>query len=316
MKRVLCAVFSVLLVLSCTLSAGCAEENNAVGVTTVTEIITTVQTQTEAETSSEVEVTETEPETEAAPKFSLDLSAALVAEGKKIHTFKCPQSGYTTAQGCCFDGECWVVAFNKFDKNREECTLLCKFDTDGKLVKNSDGPLYLEHANNITYLPELSAYYVTSCQGTVRECWNGYTIVDKENLEIIEKGELEYPFFAMSYCPERKAYASGRWGGETLDFWDAERSHTLTKEVDPPGTLSQGVFAADDFVWFVRSSQNGYKQEFRVYDWEGELITTIPLHLKGDAESESVNIVDGVMYVTSNGGSRAYLYRVEFSTEE
>lgn len=316
MKKALCAVFVGLLVLFCLLFAGCAEKYDVTEVTSDIETETAVQTETGTVTSFETGTAEPEPETEETPKFTLDLSVQLTAEGVKIHTLKCPESGYTTAQGCCFDGECWVVAFNKFDKNREECTLLCKFDKDGKLVKTSDGPLYLEHANNITYLPQISAYYVTSCQGTLRECWNGYSIVDKDSLQIIEKGELEHPFFAMSYCPERKAYASGRWGGETLDFWDSERNHTLTKDVDPPGTLSQGVFAAEDFVWFVRSSQNGYKQEFRVYDWYGELAATVPLHLKGDAESESVNIVDGVMYVTSNGGSRAYLYRVDFKTEE
>lgn len=42
----------------------------------------------------------------------------------------------------------------------------------------------------------------------------------------------------------------------------------------------------------------------------------IPLYLKNDTESESVNIIDGVVYVTSNAGRRAYLYRVDFSAEE
>lgn len=315
MKNVFCFAFSLLLIISNLFSSGCVRQSPLTGeITTETDI--TAGTEPNGETLYETETTDALTETGNKPEFTLDLSVPLTAQGVKIHTFKCPESDYVSAQGCCFDGENWVVAFNKFDKNRNECTLLCKFDKDGKLVKTSDGPLYLEHANNITYLPEISAYYVTSCQGTVRECWNGYSVVDKDSLEITEKGELEQPFFAMSYCPERKAYASARWGGETLDFWDSARNLTLTKEADPPGTLSQGVFAAEDSVWFVRSSQNGYKQEFRVYDWEGELITTIPLYLKGDAESESVNIVDGVMYVTSNAGYRAYLYRVQFNEAE
>ena len=311
MKKISNTVCPVLLVLSLLFAAGCAAQPAETTVATATDSETFIQTETETVTE---EITETETEEEK--RFELDFSKPLVVEGERIRILKCPEKDYVTAQGCCFDGENWVVAFNKFDKNGEDCTLLCKFDTKGNLVKTSDGPLYLEHANNITYLPERGAYYVTSCQGTLTECWNGYSIVDGESLELLEKGRLEQPFFAMSYCPEREAYASGRWGGETLDFWDFERNHTLTKEVDPPGTLSQGVFAAEDFVWFVRSSQNGYKQEFRVYDWNGELAATVPLHLKGDAESESVNIVDGVMYVTSNGGSRAYLYRVDFKTEE
>lgn len=260
--------------------------------------------------------TETVAATEAQTEAPLDFSKPLTAVGVKILTFKCPESGFVTAQGCCFDGENWVVAFNKFDAKGEECTLLCKFDKNGELVKTSDGPIYIEHANNITYLPEREAYFVTSCQGTIKECWNGYSIVGRDSLAIIEKGALEQPFFAMGFCPERSAYASARWGGETLDFWDGELNHTAEKSVDPPGTLSQGVFAAADCVWFVRSSQNGFKQEFRIYDWAGEIITTIPLSLKGDAESESVNIINGTVYVTSNAGRRAYLYRVEFYEAE
>ncbi|MBP5780607.1 MAG: hypothetical protein J6X34_05165, partial [Clostridia bacterium] len=87
---------------------------------------------------------------------------------------------------------------------------------------------------------------------------------------------------------------------------------TGTRDVTPPGTLSQGMFAAPDAVWFVRSSMNGLHQELRLYDWSGELINQILLDLENDAESESVNIVDGVLYVTSNGGNQAPLYRVDF----
>ena len=312
MKKTLKTFINAFLVLSAVFAASCT------GGPAVTEETTSANdpaAQTDASVAGTEEITETSAETEPA-RLELDFTKPLFAEETRILTLKCPESDYTTAQGCCFDGECWVAAFNRFDKNGEECTLLCKFDESGKLVKTSDGPLYLEHANNITYLPERSAYYVTSCQGTVRECWNGYSIVDRDSLELLEKGTLEMPFFAMSYCPERKAYASGRWAGETLDFWDGERKHTATKNVTPPGTLSQGVFAAEDCVWFVRSSRNGFHQEFRVYDWEGELLASIPLQLKNDAESESVNIVNGVVYVTSNAGRRAYLYRVDFSTKQ
>jgi hypothetical protein len=313
MKKTYVAVIALTLCILLLFTTGCASAPPAETDTAVTDSETagTEPAKTEAATDAPGE-SSTEAETEFVPGLP-DLSKPLTAEGIRILTFKCPENDYTTAQGCCYDGENWVVAFNKFDQRGEECTLLCKFDKNGKLLKTSDGPLYLEHANNITYIPERFAYFVTSCQGTLSECWNGYSIVDRDSLTLIEKGTLKKPFFAMSYCPERDAYASARWSGETLDFWDGELNHTLTKSVDPPGTLSQGVFAAKDGVWFVRSSRNGYKQEFRVYDWEGELIAAIPLHLKNDAESESVNIINGEFFVTSNAGRRAYLYRVQFS---
>ena len=263
-------------------------------------------------------VTESQPEPQPHDsELLLDFSRPLQATGTKISSFDCPEQDYITAQGCCFDGEYWTVAFNKFDERGEECTLLCQFDDSGELVNTSDGPLYLEHANNISFLPDESAYLVTSCQGTIRECWNGYSLVDRDTLTVIEKGTLAAPFFAMAYCPEREAFASGRWGGETLDFWDAYFNLTLTRNVPAPGTLSQGVFATEDSIWFVRSSrtvnQVFYHQEFRIYDWSGELLAVIPLTLERDAESESVNIVNGSVFVTSNEGNRAFLYQVDFS---
>ncbi len=65
-----------------------------------------------------------------------------------------------------------------------------------------------------------------------------------------------------------------------------------------------------------RKNRYGFHQEFRVYDREGELLASISLQLKNDAESESVNIVNGFVYVTSSAGRRAYLYRVDFNTKQ
>ncbi|MBO4363623.1 MAG: hypothetical protein J6T65_01260 [Clostridia bacterium] len=240
-----------------------------------------------------------------------DLDGGYAATGEKLFDFVCPDETFTAAQGCCFDGRNWVVAFNKFEVSGEECTTLCKFDKNGRFVKQS-AVLYLEHANNITYIPEKHAYLVTSCQGTWKECWDGYTLVDRESLEILKKENLGTPFFAMGYCQERKQFASARWDGSTLDFWDRDLVHLSVYAVTPSGTLSQGVFAAPGAVWFVRSSQNGFHQEFLLYDWEGALITSIPLDLENDVESESVNIVGGTVYVTSNGGNRAGLFKVSF----
>lgn len=241
-----------------------------------------------------------------------NLAGGYVAVGEKQFDFVCPDPSFTTAQGCCFDGENWVVAFNRFDVRGEECTLLCKFDAKGNFIQQSNSILYIEHANNITYIPERKAYYVTSCQGSLTECWDGYSLIDRDSMDVIEKGNLEQPFFAMGYCPGRKMFASGRWAGNTVDFWDSELNHLSFKDVTPPGSLSQGVFAADDAVWFVRSTYNGVHQHFIIYDWKGELIASIPLELEGDVESEAVNIINGVVYVTSNGGSRATLFKVAF----
>lgn len=95
-------------------------------------------------------------------------------------------------------------------------------------------------------------------------------------------------------------YASGEWAGGTLDIWDGELYLLKSVSVEQPGSLSQGVFCDNEYIYFVRSSQNGYQAEIRIYDYDCNLKWAIPLEVGEGVEPENINIVKGKTYVMGN----------------
>ena len=81
-------------------------------------------------------------------------------------------------------------------------------------------------------------------------------------------------------------------------------NHLFAVDVERPGSLSQGVFCDETGVYFVRSSQNGFSSEIRVYDWDGRLVRTIPVEIDGNVEPENINIVNGETLVLGNNWNR------------
>ena len=172
---------------------------------------------------------------------------------------------------------------------------------NGELLRQSD-PLKLDHANNITYNPDIDRLVISHCQSP-DDHYNRCSFVDPKTLTITDTMDKSQPFFSMAYSSEKKQYASARWSGETLDFWDKDMNHLMAKDVKMPETLSQGVFCDGKGVYFVRSSLNGHKSEILIYDWNGELKHTVMLALPAAFEPESINIADGTTYVMADDGS-------------
>ncbi len=218
-------------------------------------------------------------------------------EAVELFAFKLSE-GYQTTQGAYFDGEYFYVAETRYDENRYETVSIVVLDTSGNIVRCSDG-LPLDHANNITYNSKLDKLVVTHCQSPDDHFYR-YSMVDPETFEITETADKANPFFAMSYSPELDQYASGQWSGQTIDIWDGEMNNILSRRVETPASLSQGVCCDGDYIYFVRSSQNGAPAEIRIYNWEAELVRTVVLSFEDSLEPENINIVDGVTYVICN----------------
>ncbi len=248
------------------------------------------------ETAPDETVSETKEETTVATEPPILRSGVTyTATAEKLFTFHSSDPQYYTVQGGYFDGTSYYVAVIRRDAEGHEKVRILELDEWGDVLRESD-PLLLDHANNISFVPKRNALLVTHCQAP--EGHNArYSLVDPETFEILETEDLEYPFFAMAYCPENDRFASGEWAGQTLDVWDGEMTPILHLDVEYPGSLSQGVCAKAEGIWFVRSSQNGYPAEIRVYDWDLNLIHEIPIALTGNIEPESINIVDGEVYV-------------------
>ena len=270
---------------------------------------------------AETKAEETEPETEEENAVTTEKPLLLpdvtyTASAEKLFTFRSSDPEYYTVQGGYYNGEFFYVAVIRRDAGGHEKVRILELYADGEVLRESD-PLPLDHANNISYVPKWDALLITHCQapeGHNARC----SLVDPITFDILETDDLEYPFFAMAYCPSNDRFASGEWAGQTLDVWDGEMNPLLRRDVEYPGSLSQGVFANAEGIWFVRSSQNGYSAEIRVYDWDLNLLHEIPLKLSGSIEPESINIVNGEIYVIGTDWSKRVgtAFLVELTPED
>ncbi len=215
-----------------------------------------------------------------------------------LFRFPAPDDKHRIVQGTYFDGKTYYVAMVGRDREGFEYTRIMRLDAQGNFLSASD-PLRLDHANCLTFNPHKNALIVSHCQSPDGHAAR-YSAVSPDDYAITEQADLPAPFFAMAYSPERRAYVSGEWAGQTLDYWNEAFEITRKVDVETPRSLSQGVFADADYAYFVRSSQNGASAEIRVYDWEGNLCFLIPLEIEDHIEPESINIVDGVAYILCN----------------
>jgi len=224
-----------------------------------------------------------------------------VAKLSLATVLKQPTAEYSIAQGCYYNGEIFVTCYYKNLTDGKQVVLISENDSEGNVIKQSSPGLELDHANNITYIEKQNAYLVSHCQGTADEDYYTYSLVDADSLEIIKTEVLEYPFFSMAYCPEMDMFASGEWGGQTIDIWDGNLNHIKSIDVETPKSLSQGVCCNENGIYFIRSSQNGSITEIRVYDWDGNFIRSIKVDTYN--ETESINIIGGRVYISTCGGN-------------
>lgn len=228
----------------------------------------------------------------------LQAGKSYTVTGVRLFSVRSTDRAFAKIQGGYFDGETYyIAALRKLNDGYEDVRILVVSKT-GELLRESE-PLPLDHANNISYNPTLDQLVVTHCQSPDGH-YSRFSFVDPYTLTVTETADKSQPFFAMAYSPEKQQYASARWGGETLDFWDRDMHHLQAKSVTPPGSLSQGVFCDGEGVYFVRSSQNGYASELRIYDWDGELKLATPLRLAGAHEPECINIVGDTTYIIAD----------------
>ncbi len=217
---------------------------------------------------------------------------------------------FGNVQGGYFDGSRWIVAMTHMQNNVETVRLQV-LDPYGNTLALSD-ELPLDHANNITYHPGLDRLVVSHCQGAENASFYTYSLVDPHTMQITQTAAKEFPFFSMAYAPSVAQYASGRWGGETIDVCDAEMRLLHTFQVAQPKSLSQGVFADESGIYFVRSHTPQSGAELLVYTWQGALARRIPLDFYDGMEPESINIVNGQVYVMCDSGGYGHCYLITF----
>ena len=177
-----------------------------------------------------------------------------VASARLFLDFPAPDETHKLVQGGCMVGDYFYIA-NYINDDLESRVVISVVNMDGDIVSQSD-PLDLDHANCITYVEKQDALLVSHCQSEDDDAaYYRYSLVDRSSLTLMETGQLKYPFFAMSYCSEKDMFVSAQWAGETLDIWDGKLNHLKSLPVEVRGSLSQGAYATEEGIWFVRSSK-------------------------------------------------------------
>ena len=240
----------------------------------------------------------------------LQAGKSYTVKGIRLFSVRSADNAYTKIQGGYFDGETYYIAALRKRSDGYEDTRIMVVSKKGKLLRESE-PLSLDHANNITYNPTLDRLVVTHCHSPNGHYYR-YSFVDPHTLTVTKTADKNQPFFAMAYSPEKQRYASARWNGETLDFWDKDMNHLQARSVTQHGSLPQGVFCDGEGVYFVRSAQNGHAAELRIYDWSGNLKLATPFQLADDYEPESINVVGDTTYIIADdwkGNAVVYILR-------
>ena len=247
---------------------------------------------------------------------SLDRTKKYVAKGEELFVFKLKDTNYYIIQGGYFDGEYYyVAAIKKYEDGYEDAKILC-MDAEGRRLRESDA-LPLDHANSITYNDKIDKLVVAHCH-SVDGHYYRYSFIDPKTLTVTETADKSYPFFAIAYSPEKEMYASGEWGGEAIDIWNSDFEHVKSVAVSQPGSLSQGVDCDGEGIYFVRSEQNGYPAEIRIYNWNCKLYCKVVLDLPDGVEPENISVIDGEVFVVGTDWNRrcGVAYKIAFELSE
>ncbi len=217
---------------------------------------------------------------------------------------------YCFSQGSAYDGEYYYTAFRNQD---DTASVIAVSDENGNVVRYSE-PMYLAHANSMTYVEKDNALYVAHCTGGDESEYYTYSVVDKDTFEIKETIVQDYPMTCFAYCEEKDMFYSAEWGGEYLDIWDSNFEHIANYSAPVRLTLSQGCYATEQGFWYARSPQDGWNNEMVLYDWEGNLVHEIVIPNFGN-EFEDIAYMDEdtvIIQGLSIYGYGAQYYEVTF----
>ena len=213
-----------------------------------------------------------------------------------------PQGGYT-------DGKYYYQAFIVKDTASNEANntvTIVKWDMENGVPIKEASNAVLNHANDITYNPNLNLFIV--CHN--KPFLSKVAFVDPETLEVVGYKMLAYDIYCIDFNAERNEYVVGVCGGPTIRILDENLNHKRgpyepTRRTN--GYVLQGVACDENYIYF-----NLYKENvITVYDWNGNFITLIKLDV-GSIEPENISVVNDVIYVACGAAKgKAEVYRID-----
>ncbi|MBO7376285.1 MAG: hypothetical protein J6V01_04185, partial [Clostridia bacterium] len=234
-------------------------------------------------------------------------SEQLTATVDYLFTVPRPDEQHKNTQGGWMDkeGKYFYQVFLQRDNDSNEAAnedIIVKYDIEAKRVAASSGPLYLNHANDITWYPE------KNCLAVVHNNPNrkSVSLVDPETLTLIETVSIGHEIYCLDYCAEKNLFVAGMSGGQNFRFFTesfklTDRELRLSTPLTA-GYTTQGCATDENFVYFVLYKQN----VITVYDWTGKFVSLISFDV-GNIEPENISVVNDDIYITcANGGGAVY----------
>ena len=227
--------------------------------------------------------------------FSLELT--YLADIPKTGSFRILQGGCVTQEHAYFA----MLSDENFNSYILSKCYIIKYDRHTMQELCRSEVMSLGHANDITYIPESNELYVVHCVN------RKVSILDADTLTVKRTDRLQrLDSYAISYNPSRDQFVSGI-ATAGMGFFDSELNVVgSAKELDTT-LVTQGICSDDKYIYHIMYSTKTNTEEpmhmIFVRDWEGNLITSIPVGLK-DCEPENISLVGDTFYIAVNNSDK------------
>ena len=220
------------------------------------------------------------------------VTAELVGEVPRIDGFRIMQGG------CVTEKYAWFIMINEENARNyfmTECYII-KYERETMEEISRSEVLMLGHANDIAYVPETNELYV------IHVNLNHVSVLDADSLEIKAEKIMEGEGHGIDYNESRESFVIA--SGELLMFI-RDKNFKLTGYADGVETTltTQGICTDDKYIYHVLYSSPRNTEEpenmIFVFDWDGNLITKIPIGFK-EYEPENISVVGDTIYIGFN----------------
>ena len=200
--------------------------------------------------------------------------------------------------GCVTEDYAWFALLDRTTTESYASTESCIVKYDMKTMEQikCSEVLKLGHANDITYIEENNEIYVIHVND------KKVSVIDADSLEIKEEKNLAIEGHGIDYDPNNERFVTA-CGRASMVFWDKELKKTAFKSSQGTTLVTQGICADDTYIYHVLWSDPSNEKEpesmIFVNDWEGNLITKVPLGLK-EYEPENISLVGDTFYISCN----------------
>lgn len=227
---------------------------------------------------------------------TFSLTTKLVGPVPRIGNYRIMQGGVVTEKYAYFA----MINTTDFPESAVQ-SYIVQYDLETWKEVGRSKSLLLDHANDMTYIPETNELMIC-------HCYINYTrmsILDADTLEFKESRELQGVggAYAIEYNALHGQFIACQ-GKTNMNFFDLNLQHLGYHGGKSTTLTTQGICADDKYIYHVLYSGSNKEEPDNmifVYDWSSNFITQIKLGLKS-FEPENISLVGDTFYIGCNNG--------------